>query len=200
MKIKQEMREEPKQNDRKKPFARFKEAMERHSKVAIAAFAVSFAVACGPDSPGQDSGPDGGVDAQTDGGTTDTGTDSGNPTGLCAQYGPGNANRITLTLGQETRVGSDACESKLVFVGIIGEGEGNEASFGMYAAPETYPLGSWGLTVGEQRNVLFKGTGWTRVEPCEISAHPCEINPATHTTSGDTGCTVTVAADRPWLP
>ncbi|MFA5091297.1 MAG: hypothetical protein WC483_01520 [Candidatus Paceibacterota bacterium] len=204
MKFKQEMRETPGQIDKKKPFARFKEAIERPTRVAIAALAVSFAVGCGPDGPTEDGGSDAGIDAHTDGGPTDsgtdTGTDGGTPTGLCALYGPGHPNRITLALGQEVRVESETCESRLVFLGIIGEGAGNEASFGMYAAPETYPLGSWELPVGDDKNVLFKGIGWTKVAPCEISAQECDYAPSSHISSGDTGCTVTVAAERPWLP
>ncbi len=204
MKFKQEMREIPGQNDKKKPFARFKEAIERPSRVAIAALAVSFAVGCGPGGPTEDSGTDAGIDAHSDGGPTDsgtdTGTDGGNPTGLCAQYGPGHPNRITLTLGQEVKVESESCGSKLVFLGVVGTGPGNQASFGLYAPPDTHPLGSWELPVGDQKRVYFDGAGWTYIEPCEISAQPCNINPATHITSGDTGCTVSAAADRAFLP
>ena len=204
MKFKQEMRETPGQTDKKKPFARFKEAIERPARVAVAALAVTFAVGCGPDGPTEDSGTDAGIDAHSDGGPTDsgtdTGTDGGTPTGLCAQYGPGHANRTTLTLGQEVKVESESCGSKLVLLGVVGTGPGNQASFGMYAAPETYPLGSWELPVGDQKNVYFFEAGWTTVEPCEISSQPCTINPATHITSGDTACTVTVAANRPFFP
>lgn len=199
MKLKQEMRENPGENDKKKPFARFKDALERGPRVAIAALAVTFAVNCGPDPTGHDTGPDAGP---TDSGPADTGTDTGTdtgPTSLCAIYGEGHANRVTLSLGQETKVQSEECETKMVFLGINVDGAGDLARVGNYKPPQTYPLGYLDLGVGDSQVTFFHGIGNTRIEPCEFSESTCSINPATHTTSGDASCTLTIAADRPWV-
>ncbi len=200
MKIQQEKREEPEKKDRKTPFSRFKGMLEKQSRVALAAMMVTFAVSCG-DETGKDGSPDGGTDAQTDGGTTDTGTETGTdtgPTGLCAQFGEGHPNRLTMALGQEAKSGSEACEELLYFQGLTGEGDGQEANFGMYVPP-SYPLVYWGLEVGDQKSVNFDGTGWTVVEVCEMTGGECERSFQTGVISGDSACTVTIAGDRPWV-
>jgi len=198
MKIQQEKRVEPEQKDRKNSFSRFKGMLERSSRVAVAAFMVTFAVSCGDETGNRT--PDSGSDAQVDGGTTDGGTDSstdsGNPTSLCAQFGPGHPNRATLPLGGEVKAGSEESTGQLFFSGISGEGEEQEANFGLYSPP-SHPLVYWGLNVGEQKSVVFEGTGWTFLEPCEMTGAECEVSFQTGITGGDTSCTVTIAADRP---
>jgi len=116
--------------------------------------------------------------------------------GLCATYAEGHPNRSTLHLGQEVQiVDATTCQTRLVFTGIASD----VARFGMYAAPDTYPVGYNELGVGEQKSVLFKGVGWTVVEICAMSSSPCEISLPSGTTSGDESCTATMAADQPWV-
>jgi len=190
MTIKQEEHEERGQNDRKGRFSRFKDAIERHSavaKVALAAFAVTFAINCGDDTTGRDGGPqDGGP---TDGDTDhDSGPDSG-PVSLCTQYGPGDPHRVEFQLEDEAIPSGTMYAFR--FRGIIGTGDGRISSYTLY--PVTSPTSeSVGFTIGRQFVKNFPGVGDITFELCDMTANPC--TPST----GDSACKSTLASSNGW--
>jgi hypothetical protein len=183
---------------RKSEFSRAGGMLENARKGSIVAAAVtaSAVFSCIGDGPTGDGGSTAPEIIVPDSGTHDGG-DGGSGGGFCSRYGEGSPNRITFSLGQEVRSGDgSACISKLIFKGISGD----TAEFGMYAPPQTYPVGYWGIRVGEEKSVFFKGVGWTFLEPCAMTSSPCNITIPVGTKTGDVNCTVTLAGDRPWVP
>jgi hypothetical protein len=185
-------------------FSRFKpvaEAIRKGALVTALTAAAAFGVACGPDGPTSDGGTggtggDGGV--VSDGGTHSdggTGGDSGTAD-LCATYGEGSPNRLTMTLGQSVRFEDNSTGGLFFFKGL----DGDEAKFGIANPPQTIPLGYWGLVVGDTRRVYFDGVGQVDVEPCARTPDNCDITLPGNIVSGDAGCTVTVAASKPFAP
>jgi hypothetical protein len=189
MKIKQEVREEGGQIDRKGKFSRFKDMVERNSRVALAAFAVTFAVSCGDDTTGRD----GGVQ---DGGTTDADTDQdggtvpdGGPSSLCTQYGPGDAHRMLFHLEEDA---SPSGGTYFFNFRGIGNATGvNRAIFTGYPASMSTSEG-WAFELGEQQTKNFPGIGVVTFELCEMTANIC--TPST----GDLNCTATLASSNGW--
>jgi hypothetical protein len=211
MKIKHELRERPDKSDRKNAFRGLKGMFEKSPRVLIAAFAVSAAVACSDEAgdPGPATGPDAGgateIDSRDTGGAGGTdatgGTDTGGaPASLCVSYTEGHPNRITLSLGQRVEVeDSEECQTTLVFGGLIND-DGTKARVGGYDEPSAYPVSYMEIALGVRTAVAFRGVSMVAIEACEATSNPCEINVQTGTISGDADCTVSMAAQLPWVP
>ncbi len=190
MKLKQEMREEAGQTDRKKAFARFKERMDKPLRVAVAAFAVTFAVSCGDDTTERDGGNDGGQDAQTDGGnTTDSGTDGGTPTGLCTTYGPGDPHRAVFMLDDEASPSGGTYFFK--FRELVDTGSELRAGFVFFPASMTTSEGI-GFSLGQTKVKNIPGVGDVSFQLCEMTASPCTLS------TGDPNCSATLASSNGW--
>jgi hypothetical protein len=190
MKFKQEMREEAGQSDKKRAFARFKERMEKPLRVAVAAFAVTFAVSCGDEPGPRDGGTGGDADVQTDGGnTTDGGSDGGNPAGLCTQYGTGDPHRMVFHLDDEASPSGGTHFFK--FRELVDTGSELRAGFVFFPASMTTSEGI-GFSLGQTKVKNITGVGDVSFQLCEMSASPCTLS------TGDPNCSATLASSNGW--